>query len=108
MQLKRFAALVLSFGAFSSVAVAQSQKALPYLDPSLTTQRRVDDLVSRLTLDEKVKQLINTTPAIPRLGIPAYDWWNEGLHGVARSGFATLFPQAIGNAATFDEPLLGR
>ncbi|WP_371417419.1 glycoside hydrolase family 3 C-terminal domain-containing protein [Granulicella sp. S190] len=68
--------------------------------------QRVDDLVSRLTLEEKAAQMVNTAPSIPRLGIPAYDWWSEGLHGIARSGFATLFPQAIGNAATFDAPLL--
>jgi beta-glucosidase len=61
-----------------------------------------------MTLDEKAQQLVNTAPAIPRLGIPAYDFWSEGLHGVARSGYATLFPQAIGMAATFDEPLLGK
>jgi beta-glucosidase len=107
-QLQRLAALFLSFGVLASGASAQSQKTLPYLDPSLPTQQRVDDLVSRLTLDEKARQLINTAPGIPRLGVPAYDWWNEGLHGVARSGFATLFPQAIGNAATFDRPLLGK
>jgi beta-glucosidase len=85
---------------------AQSDKV--YLDPSQPIEKRVDDLVSRMTLDEKVKQMVNTAPGIPRLNVPAYDWWNEGLHGVARSGFATLFPQAIGNAATFDEPLLGK
>ena len=65
-------------------------------------------LVARLTLQEKVDQLQNHAPAIPRLGIPAYDWWNESLHGVARNGRATVFPQAIGLAATFDEDLLGR
>lgn len=65
-------------------------------------------LVARLTLQEKVDQLQNHAPAIPRLGIPAYDWWNESLHGVARNGRATVFPQAIGLGATFDEDLLGR
>jgi beta-glucosidase len=89
-------------------ANAQSSRPLPYLDPSLPVAQRVDDLVGRLTLEEKAAQMVNTAPAVPRLGIPAYDWWNEGLHGVARSGFATLFPQAIGNAATFDAPLLGK
>jgi beta-glucosidase len=89
-------------------AHAQSSRPLPYLDPSLPVAQRVDDLVGRLTLEEKAAQMVNTAPGIPRLGIPAYDWWNEGLHGVARSGFATLFPQAIGNAATFDAPLLGK
>jgi beta-glucosidase len=61
-----------------------------------------------MTLQEKALQSINTAPAIPRLGVPAYDYWNEGLHGVARSGYSTLFPQAIGMAATWDAPLLGQ
>ena len=80
--------------------------AMPFRNPSLPIEKRVDDLVSRLTLEEKVSQVIDRAPAIPRLDIPAYNWWNEGLHGIARSGFATLFPQAIGNAATWDVPLL--
>src|SRR5712675_417102 len=87
LQLQRLAALLLALGMLSSGAIAQSQKTLPYLDPSLPTQQRVDDLVSRMTLDEKAAQLINTAPGISRLGVPPYDWWNEGLHGVARSGF---------------------
>ncbi|WP_213807487.1 glycoside hydrolase family 3 C-terminal domain-containing protein [Granulicella sp. dw_53] len=94
-------------GAISAKAVPESAK-LPYLDPSLPMEDRAKDLVSRMTLDEKAAQLVNTAPGIPRLGVPAYDFWTEGLHGVARSGYATLFPQAIGMAATFDEPLLGR
>ncbi len=108
MQLQRLAALLLSLVILSSGALAQTQKPLPYLDPSLPTQQRVDDLVSRMTLDEKVAQLINTAPAIPRLDVPAYDWWSEGLHGIARSGYATLFPQAIGMAATWDAPLVNQ
>jgi len=80
--------------------------ALPFRDSSLPVDKRVDDLVGRLTLEEKVSQLIDRAAPIPRLDIPAYNWWNEGLHGVARSGFATLFPQAIGNAATWDAPLI--
>ena len=80
--------------------------AMSFRNPSLPIDKRVDDLVGRLTLEEKVEQLIDRAPAIPRLDIPAYNWWNEGLHGVARSGFATLFPQAIGNAATWDAPLI--
>src|SRR6201994_706118 len=107
-QLQRLAAFLLSLGMLSSGPLAQSQKPLPYLDPSLPNQQRVDDLVSRMTLDEKVAQLINTTPAIPRLNVPAYDYWSEGLHGIARSGYATLFPQAIGMAATWDAPLVNQ
>jgi beta-glucosidase len=77
-----------------------------YLDPDLSFEARAADLVSRLTVEEKVSQLVNNAPAIPRLGIPAYEWWNECLHGVARAGAATVFPQAIGMAATFDTPLM--
>jgi beta-glucosidase len=80
--------------------------AMPFRDPALPIEKRVDDLVGRLTLEEKVSQLIDRAAPIPRLDIPAYNWWNEGLHGIARSGFATLFPQAIGNAATWDAPLI--
>ncbi len=79
---------------------------MPYRNPSLPIEQRVNDLISRMTLDEKVQQMQHTAPAIPRLGIPAYDWWNEALHGVARSGYATVFPQAIGMAATWDAVLI--
>jgi beta-glucosidase len=82
--------------------------SMPFRNPSLPIEQRVNDLVSRMTLEEKVSQTIDRAPAIPRLDIPAYNWWNEGLHGIARSGFATMFPQAIGNAATWDTPLVGR
>lgn len=78
----------------------------PYKDPGLPIEKRVDDLVSRMTLEEKVSQMMNGAAEIKRLGIPAYDWWNEGLHGVARAGYATVFPQAIGLAATWDEELV--
>jgi len=81
---------------------------LPFRNPDLPLDARVADLVGRLTLDEKVGQLMNTAPAVARLGIPAYDWWSEGLHGVARAGVATVFPQAIGLAATWDTALMHR
>jgi beta-glucosidase len=75
-----------------------------FQDPNLTFEERVNDLVSRLTLEEKVSQMLNSSPAIPRLGIMAYDWWNETLHGVARTPFkTTVYPQAIAMAATFDK-----
>jgi beta-glucosidase len=77
-----------------------------YLNPDLPREQRVDDLVSRMTLEEKASQLVNQARAIPRLDVPAYDWWSEALHGVAREGFATVFPQAIGLGATWDAPLI--
>jgi len=77
-----------------------------YLDPSYSFEERAKDLVSRMTTEEKVSQMLYNSPAIERLGIPAYNWWNEALHGVARAGTATMFPQAIGMASTFDEELI--
>ena len=77
-----------------------------YLDETISFEERAKDLVSRMTLEEKVFQTLFTAPAIERLGVKAYNWWNEALHGVARAGVATVFPQAIGLAATFDEDLL--
>jgi beta-glucosidase len=65
----------------------------PYKNPKLPTDQRVKDLISRMTLEEKAAQVGHTAPAIPRLGVPEYNWWNEGLHGVARAGIATVFPQ---------------
>jgi len=70
-------------------------------------EKRIQDLISKMTLEEKVSQLVHTSPAIPKLGIHEYNWWNECLHGVARAGLATVFPQAIALAATFDEDLVG-
>lgn len=77
-----------------------------YKNTSLSYEERVDDLVGRMTLKEKASQLIHKSCAIPRLGIPSYNWWNESLHGVARAGVSTMFPQAIGLGATFDSELL--
>ncbi len=84
------------------------QPGLVFRNPSLPIEKRVDDLVSRMTLEEKVLQMQNSAPTIDRLGIPAYNWWNEALHGVARAGTATVFPQAIGMAATWDVGLMNR
>jgi beta-glucosidase len=93
---------VLTFTCFLSCCFAQSP-AYPFNDTSLTFEQRVNDLVSRLTLEEKVGQMLNAAPAIERLNIPAYDWWNEVLHGVARTPYkVTVYPQAIAMAATFD------
>src|SRR5262249_46286494 len=100
MMTKIFAAALCSA---SPIAYAQ-----PHLNPDLPAERRAADLVSRMTLEEKALQMQNAAPALPRLGIPAYDWWNEGLQGVARAGLATVFPQAIGPAATWDMDLMHR
>ena len=93
--------LTISFNTF-----AQAQK-FPFQNYKLDFETRVNDLVARMTLEEKVSQMLNTAPAIPRLEVPAYDWWNEVLHGVARTPYkVTVFPQAIGMAATFDKASL--
>jgi beta-glucosidase len=86
-------------------AAAYAQEA-PYLDTKLPPAERAHDLVGRMTLDEKVAQLEDWATAIPRLGIPDYQTWNEALHGVARAGYATVFPQAIGMAATWDPAMV--
>src|ERR1039457_4502748 len=90
------------------VLLAQSAGNEPYKNPDLPAEKRAADLVSRMTLDEKVLQMQNSAPALDRLGIAAYDWWNEALHGVARAGEATVFPPAIGLAATWDTGLMHR
>jgi len=84
------------------------EQVLPYLDPALGIEQRVNDLVGRMTLEEKISQMINQAPAIERLGVSEYNWWSEGLHGVARAGLATVFPQAIGLGATWDRDLMSR
>ena len=89
----------------ASPAAAQQSA---YQNTSLPFEHRAADLVSRMTLEEKVSQMKDVAPAIERLGIPAYNWWNEALHGVARSGLATVFPQAIGFAATWNDSLVFR
>jgi beta-glucosidase len=111
---KRVAAVICAFwlvvcaAAFAQGKSARSAKAQEpaYKDPKLPIAERVNDLISRMTLEEKIGQLTHVAEGIPRLGVPKYNWWNEGLHGVARAGYATVFPQAIGMAATFDEPLM--
>ncbi len=79
-----------------------------YNDPDAPLSERVQDLVSRMTLQEKVSQMVHGAAAVPRLDVPAYNWWNECLHGVARAGKATVFPQSIAMAASFDEELMHR
>jgi len=87
-------------------ATTEAGEDRPWLDTSLSFQERAAALVARMTLEEKAAQMQNDAPAIERLGVPQYDWWNEALHGVARAGGATVFPQAIGMAASFDIPLM--
>jgi beta-glucosidase len=87
---------------------AQGGQVPAFRNASLAVEKRVNDLVSRMTLREKVLQMQHTSPAIPRLGIPSYDWWTEALHGIALSGYATVFPQAIAMAATWDSALVFR
>jgi len=83
-----------------------SAQSLPYQNPELTAQQRADDLLKRLTLEEKVSLMMDTSPAIERLGIPQFQWWNEALHGIGRNGFATVFPITMGMAASWDDALL--
>jgi beta-glucosidase len=97
--------LLLSVVAFSMTSFLVSAQDAIYLDTSKSIEERARDLVSKLTLEEKAGQVMYNSPAIPRLNIPEYNWWNEALHGVGRSGTATVFPQAIGLGATFDPDL---
>jgi beta-glucosidase len=105
MRLTYFLTLLILLASFSS----KSQNAqFPFQNPELSTDERITDLISRMTLEEKTSQLLYNSPAINRLGIPEYNWWNECLHGVGRAGRATVYPQAIGLAATFDDDLVYR
>jgi len=102
---RRVLAALAVYAAIGAPAAAQTPA---YQNESLAFEARAADLVSRMTLEEKANQMKDVAPAIERLGVPAYNWWNEALHGVARSGLATVFPQAIGFAATWDDSLVFR
>jgi beta-glucosidase len=102
-----FSSIKVSAGILVTAVALFAQKPA-YQDPAAPMETRVDDLLSRMTLEEKISQMMNDSPAIDRLGVPAYNWWNESLHGVARAGRATVFPQAIGLAATWDTDLMFR
>ena len=91
---------------YAIITMTASAQTLPYQNPQLTAEQRADDLLARLTLDEKVKLMMDTSPAIPRLGIPQFQWWNEALHGVGRNGFATVFPITMAMAASWDDALV--
>jgi beta-glucosidase len=103
-----FILMMLLFGCNQNTSNETSKYNYPFQNPSLSLDERLDDLISRLTLEEKASLMLYNSPAIERLGIPEYNWWNECLHGVARAGKATVFPQAIGMAATFDDDLIFR
>jgi beta-glucosidase len=98
--------LAVTVAALLSLATSAFAEQPVYKDLSKSFEDRAADLVSRMTLEEKVAQLGNNAPAIARLDVPEYEWWNEALHGVARAGAATVFPQAIGLAATFDDRMM--
>ena len=103
MNRKPFLTILFFAFIFFGANFSYAQTQYPFQNVALSFEQRVNDLVSRLTLEEKVAQMLNSAPAIPRLGIPAYDWWNEVLHGVARTPYhVTVYPQAIAMAATFD------
>jgi beta-glucosidase len=93
---------------FSGTWSCAPRYEFPFLDPDLALEKRVNDLVDRMSLEEKIGQMMNAAPAIERLHVPEYNWWNECLHGVARAGLATVFPQAIGLGATWDEDMMFR
>ena len=101
---RRISLLILNLLICATTMMAQS--VLPYLNPDLPIDQRVDDLIGRMTLQEKASQMVDAASDLPKLSIPKYGWWSEALHGVARAGKATIFPQAIGMAATFDSDLI--
>ena len=98
--------ILLSFALAASLS-SQAQ-LLPYQNAALSAEERTEDLLKRLTLEEKTRLMMNGSPAIPRLGIPAWNWWSEALHGVGRNGVATVFPSCIGMACSFDNELIER
>ncbi len=103
----RFKLIVIIFCLIGFINIpAQQHYAFPFQNPNLPVEQRADDIVSRMTLEEKISQMVFNAAEIKRLGIPQYNWWSECLHGVARNGLATVFPQAIGLAATWDKNLM--
>ena len=99
---------IITFCVSVAVTLGSAAQMLPYQNPKLSAEERAADLCSRLTLKEKAAIMRNGSPAIKRLGIPQFEWWSEALHGVARNGFATVFPNTTGMASSFDDALLER
>ena len=96
--------LLLACMLVTTIGVAAQR--MPFQNPELPTEQRIDDLLQRLTLEEKASLMMNESPAIKRLGVPRFEWWNEALHGVGRNGFATVFPITTGMAASWDDQLV--
>src|SRR6202012_918007 len=103
---KKLKAAIVSMALAMPLAASAQNANQPWYNPDLPTDQRVNALIAQMTLSEKASQMVNQARSIPRLGIPAYDFWSEALHGVARNGYATVFPQTIGLAATWDAPLV--
>lgn len=106
MRATKYTHAVIAIGFLAMTAVFAQSQQYPFQNPDLPLEQRLDDVLSRMTTEEKVAQTVFDAPAIPRLGIPSYNWWSECLHGVARAGLATVFPQAVGLAATFDSDFM--
>jgi beta-glucosidase len=106
MRKKKESVKLFLIAAVTLVQLIACTRLEPYKNANLPFEERAKDLVSRMTLNEKISQMMDVAPAISRLNVPEYNWWNEGLHGVARTGVATVFPQAIGMAATFNDSLI--
>lgn len=105
--LKQYLFLTFFFGLSSSLIQAQDNATdFSFLNPELSFEKRAELLLAQMTMEEKISQLVNDSKAIPRLKIPAYNWWNESLHGLARNGYATVFPQSITVAASFNRQLM--
>ncbi|MBP5189837.1 MAG: glycoside hydrolase family 3 protein, partial [Bacteroidales bacterium] len=103
--MKRFLLILLAFNLLPTVNHLRAQQ-FPFQDTSLTVEQRVGDLIGRLTLEEKIAFLEHQNPAVERLGIKPYSWWNEALHGIARNGIATVYPMPIALAATFNPQMV--
>jgi beta-glucosidase len=102
----RLKATILAVALAMPLTASAENTSRPWFNPDLPTEQRVDALIAQMTLTEKASQMVNQARAIPRLGVPAYNWWSEALHGVARNGYATVFPEPVGLAATFDSALV--